>query len=56
MNSQLTKSLDKAALAVGFDLFFGIMISAELRDSLGVLTGHLIGWLAALANESGKSN
>ena len=45
MNAKLTESLDKAALAVGFVLFFGIMISAELRDSLGVLTGHLIGWL-----------
>ncbi len=45
MNSQLTKSLDKAALAVGFVLFFGIMISAELREGLGVATGHLVGWL-----------
>ena len=45
MNAKLTESLDKAALAVGFVLFFGIMVSSELRDSLGVLTGHLIGWL-----------
>ena len=45
MNSKLTESLDKAALAVGFVLFFGIMISTDLRNSLGVFTGHLIGWL-----------
>jgi uncharacterized membrane protein (DUF106 family) len=45
MNDKLTKSLDKAAMAVGFVLFFGIMISAELRTSLGVATGYLLGWL-----------
>ena len=45
MNAKLTESLDKAALAVGFVLFFGIMVSSDLRNSLGVLTGHLIGWL-----------
>jgi len=45
MNAQLTKSLDKAAMAVGFVLFFGIMISTELRNGLGVATGHLLGWL-----------
>ena len=45
MNAQLTKSLDKAAMAVGLVLFFGIMISAELRDGLGVATGSVVGWL-----------
>lgn len=45
MNAKLTQSLDRAAMAVGFVLFFGIMISSELRDGLGILTGHLIGWL-----------
>ncbi len=45
MNEQLTKSLDKAAMAVGFVLFFGVMISAELRDGLGEATGLLLGWL-----------
>jgi uncharacterized membrane protein (DUF106 family) len=45
MNAQLTKSLDKAAMAVGFVLFFGVMISAELRDGLGMATGLLLGWL-----------
>ncbi|MDD1731269.1 MAG: DUF106 domain-containing protein [Methanothrix sp.] len=39
------KSLDRAALAVGFVLFFGIMVSSDLRDGLGVATGQLIGWL-----------
>ena len=38
MNAQLTKSLDKAAMAVGFVLFFGVMISTELRTGLG--DGH----------------
>jgi uncharacterized membrane protein (DUF106 family) len=45
MNEKLTKSLDKAAMAVGFVLFFGIMISTELRDGLGVATGYAVGWL-----------
>ena len=45
MNAQLTKSLDKAAMAVGFVLFFGIMISVELRNGLGVATGYVVGWL-----------
>jgi uncharacterized membrane protein (DUF106 family) len=45
MNAQLTKSLDKAAMAVGFVLFFGVMISAELRNGLGEATGLLLGWL-----------
>jgi len=45
MNAQLTKSLDKAAMAVGFVLFFGVMISAELREGLGAATGLLLGWL-----------
>ncbi len=45
MNEKLTKSLDKAAMAVGFVLFFGVMISTELRTGLGVATGHLLGWL-----------
>ena len=45
MKHGLTESLDRAAMAVGFVLFFGIMISSDLRDGLGVATGHLIGWL-----------
>ena len=45
MNEKLTKSLDKAAMAVGFVLFFGIMISTELRDGLGSATGYVVGWL-----------
>jgi uncharacterized membrane protein (DUF106 family) len=45
MNEKLTKSLDKAAMAVGVVLFFGVMISAELRDGLGAATGLLLGWL-----------
>jgi uncharacterized membrane protein (DUF106 family) len=45
MNEKLTKSLDKAAMAVGFVLFFGVMISAELREGLGAATGLLLGWL-----------
>jgi uncharacterized membrane protein (DUF106 family) len=45
MNTQLTKSLDKVAMAVGFVLFFGIMISTELRESLGLAVGYLLDWL-----------
>ena len=45
MKHGLTESLDRAAMAVGFVLFFGIMISSDLRDGLGVATGQLIGWL-----------
>ncbi|MEI6103623.1 MAG: EMC3/TMCO1 family protein [Methanothrix sp.] len=45
MNEKLTKSLDKAAMAVGFVLFFGVMISTQLRTGLGLATGHLLGWL-----------
>jgi len=45
MNAQLTRSLDRAAMGVGFVLFFGVMISHELRTSLGEVTGHLLGWL-----------
>jgi uncharacterized membrane protein (DUF106 family) len=48
MNAQLAKSLDKAAMAVGFVLFFGIMISTQLRSSLGEATGYVVGWLPAV--------
>jgi uncharacterized membrane protein (DUF106 family) len=45
---KLTASLDKVALAVGFVLFFGIMISAELRHSLGVGMDYAVGWLPGI--------
>ena len=35
MNAKLIKSLDNFALAVGLVLFFGIMISGDLRTQLG---------------------
>ena len=35
MNAKLIKSLDNFALAVGLVLFFGIMISGDLRHQLG---------------------
>ncbi len=41
MNAKLIKSLDNFALAVGLVLFFGIMISGDLRHSLGVATGYV---------------
>jgi uncharacterized membrane protein (DUF106 family) len=47
-SANLTKSLDNAALAIGFVLFFGIMISGDLRHSLGVAMGHIVGWLPAI--------
>ncbi|MDD1754985.1 MAG: DUF106 domain-containing protein [Methanothrix sp.] len=48
MNAKLTKSLDNAALAVGFVLFFGIMVSGDLRHSLGLGMGHIIGWMPTI--------
>ena len=45
MNDTLTKSLDKAAMVVGIVLFFGIMISTQLRTGLGLATGYVVGWL-----------
>ena len=48
MNPKLIKSLDNAALAVGLVLFFGIMVSGDLRHSLGVATGYVIGWMPAI--------
>jgi uncharacterized membrane protein (DUF106 family) len=46
--ANLTKSLDTMALAIGFVLFFGIMISGDMRHTLGVVMGHVIGWLPAI--------
>ncbi len=48
MSSKLAKTLDNLALAVGFILFFGIMVSGDLRHQLGVVTGHALGWLPAI--------
>jgi uncharacterized membrane protein (DUF106 family) len=48
MNAKLIKSLDNIALAVGLVLFFGIMISGDLRTSLGVVTGNVLGWMPAI--------
>jgi uncharacterized membrane protein (DUF106 family) len=47
-SASVTKSLDTVALAIGFVLFFGIMISGDLRHSLGVAMGYVIGWLPAI--------
>ncbi|MDM7934173.1 MAG: EMC3/TMCO1 family protein [Methanothrix sp.] len=48
MSRELTRSLDNLALTVGFILFFGIMISGDLRHYLGLGVGYLIGWLPAI--------
>jgi uncharacterized membrane protein (DUF106 family) len=48
MNAKLTKTLDNAALAVGFVLFFGIMVSVDLRHNLGLGMGHIIGWMPTI--------
>lgn len=47
-NSRLAKILDSLALAVGFFLFFGIMVSGDLRHQIGVVTGYALGWLPAI--------
>ncbi len=47
MNQKLSKSLDTLALAVGFFLFFGIMVFPDLRHLLGVAMNHILGWLPA---------
>jgi uncharacterized membrane protein (DUF106 family) len=44
----LTQSLDRLALAVGFVLFFGIMISTELRHGIGVVMNYVLGWMPAI--------
>jgi uncharacterized membrane protein (DUF106 family) len=46
--ANMAKSLDMVALAIGFVLFFGIMISSDLRHSLGMATGHVIGWMPGI--------
>jgi len=46
--SKLTESLDKLALAVGFILFFGVMISEELREGIGVAMNYVLGWLPTI--------
>jgi uncharacterized membrane protein (DUF106 family) len=46
--ANMAKSLDMVALAIGAVLFFGIMISSDLRHSLGMATGHVIGWMPGI--------
>jgi len=48
MSSGLAKTLDSLALAVGFFLFFGIMVSGNLRLEIGIATGYVLGWLPAI--------
>ncbi|NPV63557.1 MAG: DUF106 domain-containing protein [Methanotrichaceae archaeon] len=48
MNGKLTKSLDNLALAIGFFFFFGIMVSAELRDGIGAVMDFGLGWLPGI--------
>ena len=48
MNGKLAKSLDNVALAVGFFLFFGIMVSGDLRHNIGVVMDAVLGWLPAI--------
>lgn len=45
MNSKLTKSLDNIALAIGIFLFFGIMVSGDLRHNVGVAADLALGWM-----------
>ena len=42
---KFAKSLDNVALALGFVLMFGIMLSAQFRHLIGVATDILLGWL-----------
>ncbi len=44
-NEKLTRALDGLALAVGFFLFFGIMVFPDLRHSLGVYMNYILGWM-----------
>lgn len=48
MNGKLTKSVDTLALAVGFFLFFGIMVSGDLRHVIGIAMSSVLGWLPAI--------
>ncbi|MFB3765782.1 MAG: DUF106 domain-containing protein [Methanotrichaceae archaeon] len=47
MNPKLSRSLDTLALAVGFFLFFGIMVFPDLRHILGIAMNYILGWLPA---------
>jgi uncharacterized membrane protein (DUF106 family) len=46
--NRLAKSLDNVALAIGLFLFFGIMVSGDLRHWIGVVTGYFLGWMPAV--------
>lgn len=48
MNRKLSTYIEAAALAVGFVLFFGIMISAELRNGIGAATDVGLGWMPGI--------
>lgn len=45
MNKKLSKTLDSLALALGFFLFFGIMVFPDLRHVLGLAMNYVLGWL-----------
>jgi uncharacterized membrane protein (DUF106 family) len=48
VSAKLAKSLDTLALAVGFFLFFGIMVSGDLRHVIGIAMSAVLGWLTAI--------
>jgi uncharacterized membrane protein (DUF106 family) len=48
MSQKLSKYLEIAALALGFILFFGIMISAELRQGIGIAANAGLGWMPGI--------
>jgi uncharacterized membrane protein (DUF106 family) len=48
MNGKLTKFLDNLALGIGIFLFFGIMVSGDLRHGIGLLMETFLGWLPAV--------
>lgn len=47
MNANLTKSLDKGAMILGFVLFFGVMIPGY-RNYLGDGMNYILGWLPGI--------
>ncbi len=45
MNQNPAKFIETAALALGFMLFFGIMVSGDLRTDVGIAADYALSWL-----------
>ena len=48
MNQKPAKYIESMALAIGFILFFGIMVSGELRTGIGAAADYGLSWLPGI--------